>query len=187
MGRNVAGEQEEAVPPVGRPGMGSTHHEWPSGVAECRQVADDPVGAASSQARNVLNDDPTRSAHADDAGHLGPQAAAGAVEPGSGSREADVLAGKAAAHEEWLDAIAPDARGIERADVRIDGHTGPVPREHTLAELVGLAEPDGAEVGPMQAKAEAADTAEEVKDASLRHRERSVYFPKFPVNVEVVS
>ena len=175
VGNSAPGDDEHAPPAVWCAGMDSTHHEWPALVVERRQIGDDPVRAAASQAKDVLSDHPIRAALADDSRHLGPQFAAGAEQPGPASGEADVLARETAAHE---DGTQP-ARA-ELPDVWVDRDAGPVPGDDRAAARVDLAERDGAEPGPLEAEAEAADTAEEVKDWSLRAHEQPGIFSYLP-------
>jgi hypothetical protein len=145
---------------MGRAGMDSTHHEWPNGVAERRQVSDDPVRTAASQPRDVLNHDPTRATLADDPCHLVPERAAWAPQPGAAPCLTDVLAGKSAAHDERT-----QRGGVETPNVDRDRHTRPVPSEDAAAERVALAEPNRLETRPVKTEAEPADAAEQVKDA----------------------
>jgi hypothetical protein len=49
------------------PDVSSTNHEWPAGVADCRQCIDDPVCASSSEISAILKSEPTRSAFVDEA------------------------------------------------------------------------------------------------------------------------
>nr|OAP95122.1 hypothetical protein A4U53_18035 [Rhizobium leguminosarum] len=47
--------------------VSSTNHEWPAGVADCRQRIDDPVCSSSSEISAIFKSEPTRSAFVDDA------------------------------------------------------------------------------------------------------------------------
>ena len=162
----AVGHDENALAQVGRAGVGSAHHERPAGVAQCFQPGADPVRAADAQSRAVLSHHPSGSQLGDEALHLVPKAAACAVESAALPGRADILAREATADEVGgVDAVSPQALGGEPAHIVVERETGPMPGEDAAAPGVALAEGDGAHPGPVQAEAEAADAAEQVKDA----------------------
>ncbi len=162
----AVGHDEDAPSQVGRAGVGSAHHERPAGVAQCFQPGADPVRAADAQSRAVLSHHPTGSQFGDEALHLVPEAAAGAAEAAALSGGADILAGETPADEVGgADAVRAQALGGKPAHVVVERDAGPVPGEDAAALGVALAEGDGVHSRPVQAEAEAADAAEQVKDA----------------------
>lgn len=151
---------------MGRAGMGSTHHEWPAGVARRRQSGQHPVCPANAQRRDVLNNDPSRAALVDQPLHVPPQATAQPVQPGPGARNADVLAWETAADEiRPGNAVLLHPAGRQHGDVVVAGHPGPMAPQDGAGERRRLTEGDGAEAGPLETEAEPADAAEQVKDA----------------------
>src|SRR5690349_2023804 len=159
-----------------RAGMDSTHHERPALVAERLQVSDDPVRAPASQARNILSEDPSRSALADEPRHFAPEPGARACEAVTGSRQTGILARKSAADEIGVDAFALKPHPGEVTDVLVDWCARPVSGEDGAAERVALTERDRAHPGPMQTEAETADAAEQVKNEELRRHFRPGIF-----------
>ena len=150
---------------MGRAGMGSTHHAWPPGVTERRQIGQYPVRAPASQARDVLNHHPTRPALGDQSRHVGPEARTRTRDSGTTAGEADVLAGEAAAeHIRPGHAVGAESGGGESAYVVIDGYAGLVAAEGCAGARLCLAERDCLHAGPMEAEA---DAAKEVKESGL--------------------
>jgi hypothetical protein len=94
-----AGDDPDAVSSVRRSDVFSTHHERPSGVAECFQRRQHVVSSASAQGRDVLSQDPTGPELADDPVHLPPEAGPLALKLGTAPGATDVLAGEAAANK----------------------------------------------------------------------------------------
>jgi hypothetical protein len=82
------------------------------------------------------------------------------------------LAGEASANNiNWSDIFAPEFGDIFKARNR-----WPVLRQHTPAEWVDLAEGHGFEAArALQAKAETANAAEQVKNAELAHQAGSFF------------
>lgn len=73
--------------------VSSTDHEWPAGVADCRQRIDDPVCASSSEISAILKSEPTRSAFVDKPDRFEVEPAALSVDAlAFGVGAADVLA-----------------------------------------------------------------------------------------------
>jgi hypothetical protein len=93
-------DDPHALSEVGRPGMDSTHHERPDGVA-CRfQFIVNPVIAASSEARHVLKENPTGSHFSHDPHGVKEQSGALAIDATPlRVRRAGVLAGRASAND----------------------------------------------------------------------------------------
>ncbi len=166
------GQYENSLAPVGRAGVGSAHHERPAGVTQRFQPGADPVRAADAQSRAVLSHHPTGSQLGDEALHLVPEDTAGAVKSAALPGRADILAGKPAADEVGsVDAVRAQALDIEPAHIVVERDAGPVPGEDAAAPEVSLAEGDSLHSRPVQAEAEAADAAEQVKDAHGRGSE----------------
>jgi len=160
-----AGNEPSSLSPVRRSDMDSTHHGRLAGVAERFQVREDPVSAASSQSRDVLNDDEKGSQLADETGVFPPEPGALAIDAGALAGVADVLAREPAADDVNGNSICRESIGRERADIVITGDIRPVLREHTTAERIDFAERYGLEAaGALEAEREAADSAEDVQN-----------------------
>lgn len=154
----VANNPDALTEMVG-PGMDSTHHERPAGVA-CRfQVKENLVSPENSEAMDVLNDDPSGSDSSNNPGVLSPESAASAREPFRFRTRGmtDVLAGEPSANKVccW---------GCQRADIRVARDSWPVLCEDGSAVGVDFAELDGSHSRSLKPKAEAPDAAEEVED-----------------------
>jgi hypothetical protein len=158
------GHKPCAVPPVGRSDIFSTHHDRFAGVAKRFQVCEHPVSRDSSDARDVLSNDPTRAAFADDAGEFRPQVAlvlGAALLTGN----AEGLAREAAADKLGGGHTISGKPGCgDASHVAVAGHAWPPVAEHATREGVALAEGDGAHADGFQAEAETADAAEKVED-----------------------
>ena len=159
------GHHEDALPPVRRSGMGSTHHERPAGVARRLQLRHEPVRSAKAQAKYVLNQHPTGSALPHQPQHVPPQPAARPVEPGAEPGDADVLAWEAATDEVWRgNAVGRQPGSGQRADVIVARHRRPVTAQDPTRVRLLLAQGDDAQAGTLEPEAEAPDAAEQVKD-----------------------
>ena len=150
------GNNPHALSEVGRADICSTDHERFNGVACCFQVIVHPVIASSSKSRYVFSDDPSWSALSDDAGVLGPQSAALAVDAGSPAGQADVLAGEAAADDvDGLHGVASN-----RSDVLVQRRVRPVLAEDGAREGLDLTLPGDGHACALEPKVEPADAAE---------------------------
>jgi hypothetical protein len=144
--------------------MESTHHERPCGVAECFQVGQYPIRAATSESRDVLSDNPMRLDLADEPRELGPETGPAALDPGALAGATDVLAGEAAADEvDRQKPVGPQPLRRERADVLIEPCFGPVLAEDPSCITVSFAESHGGHAHGLQSQGEAADAGEEVE------------------------
>lgn len=126
------------------------------------QVAENVSKPSTKQSCDVFHNDKTGFQLANKTGVFTPEPRTFTVKSGAVSCEADILAGEASANNvNWSDIFAPELRYVfELADVR------PVFRQHAPAEWVNLAEGDGFESArALKAKAEAANSAEQVKHA----------------------
>ena len=135
----------------------SVHHERPAGVARRFQAAEDDVGSPSAEMSDVLSEYPTGSQLAHEPQHLPPQSAALAVHALLGSCAADVLAGEAAGQ----DADGREVGAVDEADVAVLRDARPVPAQDAAALGIRLDLPGAPEPGPLQAKVEPADAAEQ--------------------------
>jgi hypothetical protein len=151
------GNKPSALSSMWSSDVDSTHHKRFAGVVDLFQVSDDPVSAASSESRAVLNDDETGSNLGDEASVFAPEAGAVSVESGATTRKADVLAGEASADDISGNSICPKLISRERPNVLIDWHLRPMLAEHGAAIGFDLAERDRAEASPLKAETEAAD------------------------------
>ena len=169
--RGVGSNEPNPLAPMGCSGMESTHHDRPVGVAERFQVREHPVSRKASDARNVLSDNPSRSAFADEPGELRPQVAlvCGAA---TLAGETEGLAREAAADEVWgWDAVAAKRGSVKASHVRIYRRIRPMLAEHGDGIRFALAERDGAHPDAFEAEGKTTDAAEEVEDMHL-HRLR---------------
>jgi hypothetical protein len=102
--------------------VSSTNHEWPAGVADCRQCIDNPVCASSSEISAIFKSEPTRSAFVDDANGFEVEAAALSIDAFAFCvGTADVLARRAADNDIGKsDAIPNKSACCEGGDVVIN-------------------------------------------------------------------
>jgi hypothetical protein len=132
------------------------------------QVSENSANAPSKQSCDVLHDDVAGSNLANNSGVLSPQTATVAVNSGAFSCQANVLARESAADD--IDVNVPccgvggNALGSEAPDIFVARDGWPVLSEDLLAEWVDLAERDGSHPGSFEAKREAANSREEIKD-----------------------
>ena len=141
--------------------MLSPHHERPATVTECFQRSEDRVRAAASESRHILSHHPTRAAFINEPQHLPPEAASSARDACSGPSRADILAWETTAQQIGLaDPIGPKPGDGKGANVRVAGHTRPMPAQDPAREAIGFAKCDGAHAGALQAKGKSADAAE---------------------------
>ena len=149
------------LPSVLGTGMESTHHERPSGVACCFQVAENPIRAATAESRDVLSDDPTRFNLSNDPVHFRPETGPAAFDARALAGATDVLARKAAADEiDRADAVGLEPLGCERSNVFIDPGLRPMFLEYAPRVTVLFAECNRLKSNRFQAKRKAADAAE---------------------------
>ena len=141
------GHNKHPLPSVRSPGMDSTDHERPRGVARSFQIKENPVSAESAEARDVFSHDPIRSGKLNNSEHLRPEPALVrlAVAP---ARDRDRLAGETAGN----DVDAPerlDLRAIEMMNVLEHRNARPVLREYPPAIRILFAECGGFDSGPL--------------------------------------
>jgi hypothetical protein len=77
------------------------------------QVSEYTSESSSNECWRVFHEDVARSYLANDAGHFHPESAALAVDPGTASGDADVLAGKAARHHVNNASPRPSVKGSD--------------------------------------------------------------------------
>ena len=182
------GHHEHPRPPMGRAGMGSTHHQRPAGVARRFQSGEHPVRAVDAQRRDVLSDYPIGSAFLDQPQHLEPEGAAPAVEAGPRPGVADVLAGEAAAqHLRRGHAVGSQPFGGELSDIGIAAAAGPVPGQDGAGEWVGLAESDRSHPGALQSECQTADAAEQVENIQGCYGNRKINIAFITLSEAVVA
>ena len=158
------GKNVNPLPPMGRSGMGSTHHGRSPGVAARFQVAENPVSPSLPEEMAVLNNNPIGSDFSDDACVFSPEIGASAVDAFAATRRADILAGEPATDDIHGNSICRKLVAGEGPHVVIAGNPRPMFREHAAGVWLNLAEGDGTHSRPFEAKAEASDSAEQVKD-----------------------
>jgi len=144
--------------PLRRPDVLSTHHERRCGVTDSFQIPENPVCAASSQSRDILNNDPSGSKSINDTVHLPPQARS---RPGIYTqalpRTRNILARKAADHTiHRLKSVR-----VQRGYVVMARHVRPVLGQHRAAERVEFALANDDHARPLGAQVKAADAAKE--------------------------
>ena len=141
--------------------MGSTHHERPAIVSRRFQAADDPVRAANTQRRDVLNQHPTWPAFDDEAQHVLPQATALAIHSGARPGGADILAREAAADDVGgLDPVGLQTGCGQGLHVVVAGDLGPMTAEDGTGEARLFAERGRGEARSFEPEGEPADAAE---------------------------
>jgi hypothetical protein len=106
--------------------VSSTNHEWPAGVADCRQRIDDPVSASSSEISAIFKSEPTRPAFVDKSDSLEVEAASLSVDAlAFGVGAADVLARRRADDDVGKSNTVPNKSVCgECGDIVIDGNSG---------------------------------------------------------------
>jgi hypothetical protein len=167
------GNNPDAVSPVGRAGVPSTHHERPDGVSFRFQRSVYPVVAASSEARHVFKTNPTGSHFAHDPHGFPEQSRSCPVDPFAVRvRGAGVLAGRTPGHNvNWSDSIGPKSFGGDAAHVVVYPDAGKVSGELGSPPSVDLASGDGSESGPLKTETpSAAPAAEKIEDIHLGPR-----------------
>ena len=150
----------------------STHHERPSGVADCLQRSDNPVGAASSEISAVFKSDPTRSAFSDNPDRLEIEAAALAFDAFAfGIGAGDVLArGRSDDSPGEKSEVGNNSICRECSDIVIDQNPRIVLGIKRAAPRHEFAGRDGLESGAMETKRPAAGRrAEKVENRQGAH------------------
>jgi hypothetical protein len=148
----------------------SRNNKRPRGVAETFQVSEHIVECQRDDPSNVFANDPIGSCECNDLAHCRPEVAVVLLRfllPGDTER----LAGKTTTDE--IDSSEPtQSICVNVADVLEAGDVWPVLAEDGTAELVSLAEGDGAHSSSFESERNSADAAEEVEDihAGPRHR-----------------
>jgi hypothetical protein len=150
------------------PGIVSTHHAWPCGVACLSQRIEYPVDAISSCARAILSRAPQRSDLEDEARPFPEQmivrnALSFAVGCG------DFLAGRASDEDVGeISKVIADPLRSQVAHVGIHDASGMTGGEDGAAPIVDLTGGDRADTGPLQTKRPAASGAAEQVDGEWR-------------------
>jgi hypothetical protein len=127
------------------------------------------LAGSNQQIWDIFHDDVLRLKLANEAVEMPPKAAAFASKSRLTPGPAEVLAGEASADGMDGNSICCEAVGGEASHVFIAGHLWPVFRQHAAAERIDLAERDGLKPGPFKAKAEPANSAEQVKQLGSGH------------------
>ena len=149
--------------------MGSTHHERPAGVARSLQPGKDGVCAANAQCSDVLNQHPIRLALPHDPQHVVPEPTSLASEASTAPGAADVLAREAAADQaRHGDAVGTQTPCGQSPDVGITRDAGPVALQDGAGERIRFAERNRVQPGALEPERQAANPAEQVKDAHKR-------------------
>lgn len=151
-------DDEDALAKMRSPDVGGSNLDGARSVSELAQVPPHHGQPRGSTVSDVLDDDGEGLALVDDAGELEPQAGSGPVEPGLSPGDADVLAWEPAADEvDGLKAISANC-----CDIIEPLRFRPVLREHATTPLILFDLPhDVANAGPLEAKLQAADSAEQ--------------------------
>jgi hypothetical protein len=105
--------------------VSSTNHEWPAGVADCRQCIDDPVCASSSEISAILKSEPTRAAFVDKSDGLEVETASLSVDAFAFCvGAADILARRASDDDIWKSNTVPNKSVCGKScDVVINWHS----------------------------------------------------------------
>jgi hypothetical protein len=142
-------------------------------IPERCKAPEDFVQSATAKLLDVFDEDEARPDFGDDAVHLEPKAGTLSSEADASTIDADVLAREASADDiNSIKSVCRESLCCDVADIFIDRHLWPVLVENGAAERLDLTEGDGAKPScAMQAKAEAANAAEQVQDAE-HHRPR---------------
>ena len=158
----VANNPDPVAPVRGTDGT-SRNNKRPAGVAECFQVRKHIIEAHADVPSNVLSNDPSWPEFRDKAPILRPEVAVvfrAPALPGCGERLAWITA---ANNVNWSNVVAS-----QFAHVAVDRCARPMLRQNAAREFLDLAEGDSFKSArAFKAKAEAADAAEQVKDAKL--------------------
>lgn len=145
----------------------STHHARPAGVAERIHLAEDPVGAASSQISAIFKSEPARSAISDQADGLKVEPRPFPVDaPALRVGAADILAGRAADDDVGKESeVGNKSSCREGPDVLVESDMGIVLCIKDAPPFDDLAGGDGDEARAVQAEGPAAGgSAEEIQD-----------------------
>lgn len=150
------GNNEDPTAKMGGSDVGGRKREGGGVVSEHVQLTPHRGQPTTCTRRDVLDDDEARADLIDDAREMPPEAGAGAADASPFSGAGDVLTGESSANN--VNVRIPARLG----DIAESLHVGPVFREHGAAKGIVLDLPgDGAEPGPLEAKLQAADPAEE--------------------------
>ena len=151
------GNNPHALSSVRRSGMDSTHHERPAGVAKRFQVSEDFVSRCSAQARDVLNDAPSRLCLRDDSCELRPEVPCIVASPATAGDRVRL------AREPAGNDVNAKSSTVEGVDVVMDGYARKVLAQHRLRVGFDLAERDRLPAHPPRGEREARDSAEKVQ------------------------
>jgi hypothetical protein len=140
--------------------MSSTHHQRPAGVTSGLQVSENPVSAVSSEARDVLNENPLGSQLSHQPRELAPESASLAVDACSEPSGTDILAGEPSCDEiHGLELGVGDGSDVVKAS-----DIWPVSSEHTQAEGVRLDLPSALHAGPLEAEIHASNPGKQASE-----------------------
>lgn len=160
------GNNPNALPGLRQANEGSWYAVPLRIIPERGQVSEYSAQPSMKQVCDVLHDDEAGSYLANKSGVLSPQSASRSVDPSECAGTADVLTGKAPAYDVNGNSIGSKSLEGEGANVVINRNLGPVLCQYFAGEGFDLTEGDRLETaGPFQPEREAADAAEQVKDA----------------------
>lgn len=165
LARGVGAHDPDSFPFMGRTGRAKAHHDRPSGVADFRQAREDPVRAASSEARNVLKCEPSGSQLSGKSNGFSKEACVRPV--GSLALvvgRARVLTRRGSAQKPGRgDPVSAEPSGSKGSDVVIDRNF-PAALIGLAAPGIGLARRDGADAGSVKSEDPAPSRAAEKVD-----------------------
>jgi hypothetical protein len=162
------GNNPDPVSPVRSTNGGSGYTMPLRIIPERSEAPEHDIQSARAKGRDVFDDDPARRDFLDDAEVFEPEAGTLAGEAGASSCDAEVLAGKAPAYQIDGACFLRNHQAIESPNIVMDGHLGPMLREHLPAKRVKFAEHRGGHAGAFQPKAEPAYATEQVQDPHFR-------------------
>lgn len=138
-------------------------------IPERGKVSENGEESSPSKSPDVLHEHEAGSKLANETAKLSPESGALTVQAGTLAGEADVLAGESPA--DGVDPGDPESSksgSVEGSHVVMDGHLGPMLRQHAPAPGVDLAEGDGLEPRALESEREAAYAAEQVQQRGPR-------------------
>lgn len=135
-------------------------------IPERGKVCENCGESSTAKSPDVFHDRETGSNVANEARNVSPDSGALTVQAGALAGRADVLTGEPATDAvDGVDAESSNSGSVEGSHVVMDGHSGPVLREHAPAPRVDFAESDGLKAGALEAQREPADAAAHVENA----------------------
>jgi len=120
-------------------------------IPERSEAPEHDVQSARAKGGDVFDDDPARARFLDDAEILEPETGTTAGESCAFAGDGKVLAGKPAADQIDGHAMPGQQLGAHSPNVVMDGHPGPMLRQHAPAERFDLAEHRGLHSGLFEA------------------------------------